>query len=93
MKFEFDPAKSKANAAKHGIDFKAAQELWTDENRLVEPARSDAEQRQIMIARHAGKLWAAIFTERGENIRIISVRRARDNEKEIYEQTESQDDR
>lgn len=92
MKFEFDLAKSKANAAKHGIDFHAAQELWADENRLVEPARSDTEQRQRLIAQSDGKLWAAIFTERGENIRIISVRRARDNEREMYEQTEDQND-
>ncbi len=88
MRFEFDPAKSKANAAKHGIDFHAAQELWADDLRLVEPARSDAEQRQRLIGRAAGKVWTAIFTERGENIRIISVRRARDNEKAQYEQTE-----
>ena len=40
-----------------------------------------------------GKLWAAIFTERGANIRIISVRRARQNEELIYEQTQSEDDR
>jgi len=92
MKFEFDPAKSRANAAKHGIDFSAAQELWADVQRLVTPARSDAEQRQRLIGRALGKLWTAIFTERGENIRIISVRRARDHEKEIYEQTEVQDD-
>ena len=92
MKFEFDPAKRKANAAKHGLDFSAAQELWADEERLVAPARSDAEQRQRLIGRAVGKLWTAIFTERGENIRIISVRRARDHEQEIYEQTEVQDD-
>lgn len=92
MKFEFDAAKSKANTAKHGIDFVAAQELWSDEDRLVEPARSDAEQRQRLIGRAGGKLWAAIFTERGDNIRIISVRRARDNERKIYEQTEDQND-
>ncbi|MEC9464013.1 MAG: BrnT family toxin, partial [Pseudomonadota bacterium] len=30
MEFEFDPAKSEANKAKHGIDFVAAQELWYD---------------------------------------------------------------
>jgi uncharacterized DUF497 family protein len=92
MKFEFDPKKSAANAVKHGIDFVAAQELWEDVNRLVEPARSDAEKRQRMIAQTGGKLWAAIFTERGDNIRIISVRRARDNEKAEYEQSEEQND-
>lgn len=92
MNFEFDPAKSKVNQTKHGIDFEAAQALWSDEDRLVEPARSDAEERQRLIAQFQGKLWAAIFTARGGNIRIISVRRARDNERADYEQAENQND-
>jgi uncharacterized DUF497 family protein len=39
----------------------------------------------MLIAKHGGKLWAAIFTERGENVRIISVRRARKNETQRYD--------
>ena len=92
MNFEFDPAKSAANQAKHGLDFVGAQELWQDVDRLEVPARSDAENRRLMIARHGGKLWVAVFTERGENIRLISVRRARPNEEEIYEQNQNEDD-
>ena len=92
MTFEFDPAKSKANQLKPGIDVEAEQELWRDVDRLLEPARSDTENRQRLIARRGSKLWAVIFTERGGNVRIISVRRARENEKAAYEQTEEQDD-
>ena len=91
MKFEFDPAKSMANRAKHGVDFKQAQELWGDPDRALLPANSLDEPRQLLLARWRGKLWAAIFTERGENIRIISVRRARENEEAIYEQTQDED--
>ena len=40
MEFEFDEAKSQANAVKHGIDFVAAQALWLDDL-LLRGTRSD----------------------------------------------------
>jgi uncharacterized DUF497 family protein len=39
MRFEFDAAKSKANLAKHGIDFAMAQDLWRDVEGFVLPSR------------------------------------------------------
>ena len=92
MKFEFDAAKSAANKAKHKLDFMAAQALWADVDRALIPGNSLDEPRQLLIARYAGKIWAAVFTVRGENIRIISVRRARESEEKIYEQAEIKDD-
>jgi len=68
VNFEFDPAKSVANKQKHGIDFEAAQALWQDAQRLEVPARSEAEPRKMLIAKSTGRLWTAIFTERGENV-------------------------
>ena len=91
MKFEFDPAKSKANAAKHGIDFHTAQELWADEDRLEVAVDYPAEPRWLLVAILGGKWWTAVFTRRGEDIRIISVRRARQNEQEQYEQNQKED--
>jgi uncharacterized DUF497 family protein len=85
MPFEYDPSKSQSNREKHGIDFLEAQELWTDENRLEIPAKTLDEARYIVVGQIKGKLWSAIITYRGENIRLISVRRARDEEKELYE--------
>ena len=87
MNFEFDPAKSLANQQKHGIDFIAVQQLWEDIQRLEAPARSENEPRRMLIAKFRGKLWTAIFTVRAANVRIISVRRSRDEEKYAYEQT------
>jgi hypothetical protein len=84
MRFEFDAAKSKTNLAKHGIDFEMAQELWRDVEGLVAPSRQPKEPRKLLIAQRNGKLWTAIFTERGDAIRIISVRRSRDNERNAY---------
>ncbi len=85
MPFEYDPSKSQSNREKHGIDFLEAQELWADENRLEIPAKTVDEVRNIVVGQIKGKLWSAIITYRGENIRLISVRRARDEEKELYE--------
>jgi len=44
----------------------------------------------MLIAKSAGKIWPAIFMERENRIRIISVQRARTNEEALYEQTEDQ---
>ncbi len=43
--FEFDPRKSAANLAKHGIDFVAAQEIWMDPDMVEIDARSHDEPR------------------------------------------------
>ena len=84
MPFEFDPAKSAANQAKHGIDFVAAQALWNDPDRLEVPARSVDEPRTQVIGRIGSQVWSAFVTTRDERVRIISVRRARDEEEELY---------
>lgn len=85
MKFEFDPAKSIRNKAKHGVDFIEAQMLWNDENLLILPLRFEDERRIACIGRMHGKHWTAIATCRGNAVRIISVRRSRDNEVKWYE--------
>lgn len=85
MNIEFDPAKSKTNEKKHGINFFGAQELWDDPDLLEIPARTVDEQRFLIIGKIGTKHWSAVITYRGENIRIISIRRARDEEIELYE--------
>jgi uncharacterized DUF497 family protein len=83
--FEFDPEKSAANLAKHGIDFEAAQALWADDGALEIDARSETEPRSAVIGRIESRHWIAFVTRRDTAIRIISVRRAREEEVEIYE--------
>lgn len=85
MKFEWDPQKSQFNLAKHGIDFETAMNLWLDENRIEIWAPHPVEDRRIVIGKHQNKLWTAIFTMRGNTIRIISARRARKEERKRYE--------
>jgi uncharacterized protein len=85
MSFEFDPAKSETNRAKHGIDFVEAQCLWDDPMLLEVPARTDDEPRYLVIGVIAGKHWSAVITYRKSNVRLISVRRARTEEVAFYE--------
>ncbi|MEW6030740.1 MAG: BrnT family toxin [Chloroflexota bacterium] len=85
MSFEFDASKNQSNREKHGIDFEEAQALWLDENRLEIPAKTIDEARHLVIGKIKGKFWSAVITYRGDNIRIISVRRSRDEEIELYE--------
>lgn len=85
MKFEFDPNKSQSNRQKHGIDFVEAQALWDDEDRINYPARTVDEERFILVGLIGEKHWSAIYTFRDETIRIISVRRSREEEVTLYE--------
>ncbi len=85
MEFEFDNHKTKENKKRHGIDFVKAQMLWDDSDRIEIPARTIDEPRLVVIAKIADKYWSGIITYRGEKIRIISVRRSRKEEVEIYE--------
>ena len=86
MKFEYDPAKSKSNQAKHGIDFVEAQKIWKDVDRLNIPTAHKGEERYALIGRIASRHWTAIFTCRGDACRIISVRHSRKEEVDLYEE-------
>jgi uncharacterized DUF497 family protein len=85
MEFEFDNDKSSKNRKKHGIDFFQAQLLWEDPDRVVIPARTTDEPRYLLIGKINEKCWSAVFTHRNDKLRIISVRRSRIEEVDIYE--------
>ena len=85
MLFEFDEAKSRGNKAKHGIDFAEAQGLWLDDTLVEIPARTEDEQRFVVIGVIGDKHWSAVITYRNDSIRLISVPRSRDEEVALYE--------
>jgi uncharacterized DUF497 family protein len=85
VEFEFDPEKSRSNRLKHGIDFDAAQALWDDPDLVEIPARTTDEPRSFVAGRIGARHWSAVVTPRGEKIRIISVRRSRPEEVQLYE--------
>jgi uncharacterized protein len=77
--FEFDPVKSAANRDKHGIDFVEAQGLWRVPA-FDQPSPFLSEPRRLRTAKLGERFWTAVYTLRGETIRLISVRRARSGE-------------
>ena len=85
MEFEFDPVKSDSNMKKHSIDFERAQLLWTDVDLMVIAARTTDAVRFLAIGIIESRHWSAIFTLRNGRIRLISVRRSRREEIDLYE--------
>jgi len=82
--FIFDLNKSRLNLAKHGIDFVQAQLLWEDLNRVEKPSQTHDERRFLLTGAIDGTAWTAVVTYRDDLIRIISVRRARKDERKNY---------
>ena len=85
MEFEFDKNKNESNKQKHSIDFNEAKELWEDSDYVEIPVKTSDEPRFLIIGKIAEKYWTGVITYRSENIRIISVRRSRKEEIDIYE--------
>jgi uncharacterized protein len=85
MDFEYDAPKSAANKRKHGIDFVESQALWDDPDLLEIPARTEDEPRTLMVGRIGQVHWSGVITYREGRIRIISVRRSREEEIDLYE--------
>ncbi len=83
MEFEWNPDKSRVNKEKHGIDFEEAKAIWLS-NYVIIPAITKGEKRFMIIGRIGQDTYSCIFTLRKERIRIISCRRTRDKEREIY---------
>ncbi len=85
MKYEYDNNKSLSNKQKHGIDFEEAKLLWNDDRMIEITTSYENEARFINIGKIDTKFYTIVTTFRGEKIRIISARRARKKEIDIYE--------
>jgi len=88
MAYEFDPAKDRANKAKHGLGLADGTRILADPWFLEVPTVRDAdgEERFKLIGRlgGTGQLHTAIFVWRGRRRRFISVRRSNDGEEKLY---------
>ncbi|WP_206214732.1 MULTISPECIES: BrnT family toxin [unclassified Adlercreutzia] len=85
MLFVFDPKKNATNIEKHGMSFLEAQALWKDDDAIRLPAKDRGEPRYLVVGMISGKHWTAIATNRGDAVRIISVRRSHEEEVRLYE--------
>jgi uncharacterized DUF497 family protein len=87
LTFEWDPKKAASNLEKHGVSFEEATGVFADPNALTipDPQHSGPEQRQITMGRALNsKILVVVHTERGDNLRIISARRANARERKTY---------
>ena len=86
MEFEWDEEKATLNEWKHGVPFPFATRVFLDENRLewIDTRRQYGEPRWITIGLIESVEIAVAYTLRGENIRLISARKAERHEREDY---------
>jgi uncharacterized DUF497 family protein len=90
LTFEWDANKARANLVKHQISFQEATTVFGDpvSRTISDSAHSQTESRFVILGRsHLGRILVVVHTERGDNIRIISVRPANRHERKSYEQT------
>jgi len=87
--FEWDPEKAKENIETHGISFDEASTAFGDTLSLTmyDPLHSEQEDRFILIGNsHKNRLLVVVHIERGQNVRIISARKATKKERKHYEE-------
>jgi uncharacterized protein len=87
MSPEFDPKKDTANLAKHGVSLAEGDGVLNDPLAItIKDSSALDEQRWVSIgANSLGALMVVVWTERGEEIRLISVRPASAKERKSYE--------
>ncbi len=84
MRFEWDEAKDEANLTKHGVDFVRARLLFDGRPVVTSPSPFQGEERWLITGFLDDRCYTVIWTLRGEAIRLISARRARDAEERRY---------
>lgn len=85
MTFIWDESKRKLNFVKHGMDFVDATVVFSGATFTIEDDRySYDEQRFITIGMLRGVVVVIAHTERNDEVRIISMRKATKNEQKIY---------
>ena len=85
MSFEWDEQKRLVNVKKHGIDFIDIPEVFDGDIVIIPDERFDYDEtRFILIGILKSQVVVVAYTERGENIRIISARKATKNEQIFY---------
>src|SRR5262245_22187973 len=93
IEFDWDPAKARANLAKHGVSFEEAMTVFADPFALsrLDEDHGAGEERWITLGRAAASLLLVVHThvDLSEDlvaVRIISARRPTRNETRQYEE-------
>lgn len=83
--YEWDEAKRLANLEKHKLDFIDSCLLFDGRPVAHVPAKTETEERTLSIGQINGKFYTVVWTQRGYARRIISFRRSRHEEEELYQ--------
>jgi len=89
VNFEWDPAKARRNRRKHRVSFQEAATVFGDPLAMtfLDPDHSASEQRFITVGvSSTNRILIVAHADRGENVRIISARRATQTERKYYEE-------
>ncbi len=87
--FEWDENKAKENTRNHKVSFEEATTVFSDPLSMVayDPDHSMNEDRYITIGwPKRRRLLMVAYTERRDNIRIISARELTRNERKVHEE-------
>ena len=84
LKFDWDPAKSASNEAKHGLSLASAPALWAGPV-LTLPSIRPGEMRHLTIGLIEGRYWTVIYAPRGDSFRLISARPSHKNEEALHQ--------
>ena len=87
MEIEFDADKDEINRFKHRLPLAFGKRVFDDPSAQVIPSIRpvDGEDRYKAVGFVEGKLYTAVFVERGDKLRLISVRRSNDSEQRDYD--------
>ena len=83
LNFDWDPAKSASNEAKHGLSLASASALWAGPV-VTLPSKHPGELRHLAIGLIEGRHWTVVYAPRGNRFGLISARRSRENEKALF---------
>lgn len=85
MEITFDPVKDQSNQRKHGVSLAEAEEFeWDDAVTREDTRREYGERRMIALGYIDVRLYCAIYVDRGDERRIISLRKANSREVKHY---------
>jgi uncharacterized DUF497 family protein len=85
MNFEWDENKRKSNISKHGLDFIDAERVFKGATFTIEDTRFDySENRYLTLGMLKGIVVVIAHLEEDDRIRVISMRKATNNEQKIY---------
>ena len=85
MKFEWDEKKNRINRQKHGISFETAMLVFNDDNRIeIYDFEHSSDENRYKTIGCVNDILFVVYTERKENIRLISARLATKRERSVY---------